>query len=100
MAQPLSIPPPGFDKLSIEEKIEYVNLLWDHILSKPEEIPVPEWHRPILDERLARDKESPGEAIPWEDVKDETAYLFRSPANREQLLRTLGTLAPGENEPD
>ena len=30
----------------------------------PEEIPIPDWHRRILDERLARDKEKPEEAIP------------------------------------
>jgi hypothetical protein len=28
MAQP-AIPPPGFDELSAEEKLEYVQALWD-----------------------------------------------------------------------
>lgn len=32
MAKPPMDPPPGFDDLSVEEKIEYVNALWDRIL--------------------------------------------------------------------
>jgi uncharacterized protein (DUF433 family) len=32
MAKPPMEPPPGFDDLSVEEKIEYVNALWDRIL--------------------------------------------------------------------
>jgi putative addiction module component (TIGR02574 family) len=59
MAQSLPIPPPGFDALSVEEKIEYVNSLWDRIAIRPEEVPVPDWHRQILEERLARDDAHP-----------------------------------------
>jgi len=71
MAQSLPAPPPGFDDLSVEEKIEYVSFLWDRISARPEEIPVPEWHRRVLKERLARDEEHPEEALPWEDVREE-----------------------------
>jgi hypothetical protein len=35
-----------------------------------EEIPS-DWHRRLLEERLARDKENPEEAIPWEEVREE-----------------------------
>ena len=27
--------------------------LWDHIAARPEQVPVPDWHREILAERLA-----------------------------------------------
>jgi hypothetical protein len=27
--------------------------LWDHITARPEDVPVPDWHREILAERLA-----------------------------------------------
>ena len=53
MSQTLPVPPPGFDALSIEEQIDYVQSLWDHIAARPEEIPVPDWHCQILAERLA-----------------------------------------------
>jgi putative addiction module component (TIGR02574 family) len=71
MAQPLPSPPPEFDGLSVEDKIEYVNSLWDRITARPEDIPVPDWHRQIVRERLARDEERPDEALPWEDVRAE-----------------------------
>jgi putative addiction module component (TIGR02574 family) len=51
MSQTLPIPPSGFDALTIEEQIDYVQSLWDHIAARP--IPVPDWHREVLAERLA-----------------------------------------------
>jgi len=45
------LPPPGFDDLSIDEKIDYLQSLWDRIAATPDAIPVPDWHREIIDER-------------------------------------------------
>jgi hypothetical protein len=36
MAQPLPMPPPGFDELPVEEKIDYVQALWDRIAANAE----------------------------------------------------------------
>lgn len=77
MAQPLPLPPPGFDDLSAEEKIDYVNHLWDRIAAKPEEIPVPEWHRRLLDERIAQHEAHPEEALPWEEVERDLRQMLR-----------------------
>ena len=52
MPKPVPLPPPGFDDLSVEEKIDYVQSLWDRIAASPETIPLPDWHHEILDERL------------------------------------------------
>ena len=52
MSQNLPLPP-GFDALSVEEQIDYVQALWDYIAARREAIPVPDWHREILAERLA-----------------------------------------------
>ena len=46
------MPPPGFDELSVEEQIEYLQSLWDRIAASPEQVPVPDWHLEILDQRL------------------------------------------------
>jgi putative addiction module component (TIGR02574 family) len=78
MSQALPIPPPGFEALSVDEQIDYVQSLWDHIAARPEDVPVPDWHREILAERLAsyRANEDPGRG--WEEVeKDLTADLKR-----------------------
>jgi putative addiction module component (TIGR02574 family) len=84
MARALPLPPPaGFDDLTIEEKIEYVGSLWDRIAVEPTEIPVPDWHRRIVEERLARDEAHPEESVPWEDVKKEVLGLLHDrPVNR------------------
>jgi hypothetical protein len=42
MAQP-ALPPSGFDELSSEEKLAYIQALWDHLAEHPAEIPVREW---------------------------------------------------------
>ena len=41
MANPVPLPPPGFDDLSVEEKIDYLQSLWERIAASPETIPVP-----------------------------------------------------------
>ena len=61
MAQALPLPPPGFDELSVEEKLDYVESLWERIFARPEEVPVPDWHLQIVRERLAEYDANPEE---------------------------------------
>ena len=67
MAKPVLLPPPGFDELSVDEKITYLQALRDRIAATPETLPVSGSHRDILEER-------PG--APQADLTD-----------RERLLR-------------
>ena len=69
MGNVLPVPPPGFDDLNIDEQIEYVQALWDRIAAKADVVPVPDWHRKILDERLADLEANPDAGRPWEEVK-------------------------------
>lgn len=71
MAQTLPSPPPGFDELTIDEKLDYIQSLWDRVTVGPEDIPVPEWHWHILDERLNAYEANPGEGRPWEEVYED-----------------------------
>jgi putative addiction module component (TIGR02574 family) len=70
MAKTVPMPPPGFHDLSPDEKLDYVQSLWDQLSAKPNEIPVPDWHRQILDERLAADEAHLQEGRTWEEVRD------------------------------
>jgi putative addiction module component (TIGR02574 family) len=65
------MPPPGFDDLAVDEKIDYVQSLWDRIAVSEGELPLRAWQREVLDERLAAHRASPHEAKPWKDVLDE-----------------------------
>lgn len=72
----LPLPPPGFDDLSIEDQINYIQSLWDRIAAKPEQVPVPDWHREVLDQRIAAHETSPEEGSPWEQLRDEIRSKF------------------------
>jgi len=69
MEHALPIPPPGFDDLDVDQQIEYVQALWDRIAAKESAVPVPEWHREILDERLADLEADPEASRPWDAVR-------------------------------
>ena len=64
---PLPDLPEGFESLSKEEQIEYVHSLWDRIASSEEDVPVPEWHRDVLRERLASRDSS--DDTTWDTLK-------------------------------
>ncbi len=68
MGNPLRIPPPGFDELSIDDQIDYVQGLWDHIAVSAGNLPLHDWQRKLLEERLAEHDADPDSAIPWDDV--------------------------------
>jgi len=70
MSSKIPFPPPGFDELTADEQIEYVQELWDYIVdSRSDEISIPDWHRELIKERLAR--ENPEEGISWEEFEKE-----------------------------
>jgi putative addiction module component (TIGR02574 family) len=70
VAQPLPSPPPGFDALSVDEKIAYIESLWDSVL-EDSAIPMPEWHRELIQERLAAYRRDPSAGCPWTEVRAE-----------------------------
>ncbi len=65
----LSIPP-GFDTASKEQRIAYVQELWDRIAQDPENVPVPEHHKRILGERLEAYRTKPEAGQPWNEFRD------------------------------
>jgi putative addiction module component (TIGR02574 family) len=70
MAKPLPLPPPGFDDLTVEDKIDYVQSLWDRIAANASQIPLSAWQEEVLSGRLAAYRASPQEARPWTEVLD------------------------------
>ena len=71
MATNLPLPPPGFDDLSVDDQIDYIQSLWDRIVAEPDQVPVPDWHRQVIRQRMADQENSPSEGQPWEEVRDE-----------------------------
>lgn len=72
------MPPPGFDELPVEEKIDYVQSLWDRIAADAEQVPLHEWQRQVLEDRLAAHRAAPHEARPWQEVLDRLEQRLKS----------------------
>ncbi len=77
MSEPAQTPPPGFDRLSIEERIDYVQALWDQVSSDPSTVSVPEWHRDVLDKRMERQRTDPEKGNPWPVVRERLERQLR-----------------------
>jgi putative addiction module component (TIGR02574 family) len=78
MARPVPFPPPGFDDLPLDEKIDYLQSLWDRIAATPDMIPVPDWHREIIDERLKDLEANPNEGDSWDVLQERLLKKFDS----------------------
>ena len=62
--------PTGFSSLSKAEQVRYLQALWDSISERPSEIPVPESHLILAEERLVEYRRDPSRARPTRDVLD------------------------------
>lgn len=58
----------GIDRLSVPDRLALIGQIWD-TLASDDEWPLPDWHLPELQERLATADADPGAAIPWSIVK-------------------------------
>ena len=56
-------------ELSIAERIELVQDIWDSIASVPESLQLTEDQKKEIDRRIEKLDKQPDSAIPWEDLK-------------------------------
>lgn len=56
-------------KLSVSERIELVEAIWDTVVDEPEALPMPDSHREELDRRLEDLERDPDAGSPWEEVR-------------------------------
>lgn len=68
-------PPPGFEQLSKDQQIDYVQQLWDMILELPDDVPSPEWHLEIVRDRIASKESNSVRA--WNEVKQSLQDKYR-----------------------
>lgn len=83
MATNLTIPPPGFDDLSLDDQIDYVQSLWDRIAARPDQVPIPEWHRQVIHQRIAEHDANPSEGRRWEEVRSEIRNRLSRRSSKE-----------------
>lgn len=56
-------------KLSVDERLEIIEKIWESIKQNDEVDEIPEWHREILEERFKKHKNNILEGKSWEEVK-------------------------------
>jgi hypothetical protein len=57
------------DKMSVEDKLQAMESLWDDLCSKAGVITFPAWHEDVLADREARHKRGADEFEDWEAAK-------------------------------
>ena len=71
------------DQMTTEEKLAAMEELWED-LSRRNTVPVPQWHKEILDERQRLIDEGKAEFIDWETAKRQIRERV-SPGNAELI---------------
>ncbi|MEI6257123.1 MAG: addiction module protein [Planctomycetota bacterium] len=61
----------GLDRLSIEERLQLAEAIWDSVIHDVETAPLPEWQRAELEQRLADSVANPDAVRRWGDVEAE-----------------------------
>jgi putative addiction module component (TIGR02574 family) len=57
-------------KLSLEERLELAYTLWDSVSTGADALPLYDWQRELLDERLESAEQSPEGWLSWEEAKE------------------------------
>ena len=53
----------------LNEKLQLMEALWDDLRAHVEGLPVPQWHKELLDARRKALEEGKEEVLEWDDVK-------------------------------
>lgn len=56
-------------KLSMAKKTQQAEVLWDEVAARPDDLPVPDAHKRLLDARLAAHLEAPDSAITLDEFR-------------------------------
>jgi len=56
-------------RMTLEEKLRAMEALWDDLCRREENVPVPQWHQDILDERERAVAEGKARFVDWETAK-------------------------------
>ena len=61
------------DRMTLEEKLRAMEALWDDLCRREGDVPVPQWHKDLLDERERLVREGKAQFIDWETAKKRIA---------------------------
>jgi putative addiction module component (TIGR02574 family) len=59
----------GIDRLSVADRLALLEEIWESIAATPEELPLTEEQKRLLDRRLAELDANPENVLSWEEIK-------------------------------
>lgn len=65
----MNVPHDELLKLSVPERIQLAEDLWDSIAAKPDALPLTDTQRAEIERRLAEHDRDPESALPWEEAR-------------------------------
>lgn len=57
------------DRMTVAEKLQAMEALWESLRQNEDDIPMPQWHKDLLDQRAKELKEGKAEVMDWETAK-------------------------------
>lgn len=57
------------EQMSLAEKLRMMEALWEDLSSRAAEVPVPQWHKDVLDERERLLETGEAKFVEWETAK-------------------------------
>lgn len=67
----------GIDRLGIDDRIALAAAIWDSVAAEPHPPLLSEAQRNELERRLTEHANSPGDVVPWEQIKAEALARFK-----------------------
>jgi hypothetical protein len=65
------------ERMTLEEKLRAMETLWDDLCRREQDVPVPQWHKDLLDERERAVQQGKAKFIDWETAKKQIAKRTR-----------------------
>lgn len=56
-------------QLPLGEKLQIMEVIWEDLRSRSDDVPVPSWHREILDDRRKAVEDGREKVLEWDQVK-------------------------------
>ena len=63
------IPAAEIERMTVDERLQTMELLWDSLRRRPEDVPSPAWHGEILAERMAKVERGEGQFLTLAEVQ-------------------------------
>jgi hypothetical protein len=77
------------DQMTVEEKLRAMEALWADLCRREKAVPVPQWHKDLLDERERLVEQGNAQFIDWETAKKRISERTSSVREETVFIRAV-----------